>query len=71
MQRLIDYLQKVEINLAEVDYSVATPDSRITLLTDQRLSEFPPNEKPKKASLISFAPPTQNWNPWRSTNVSV
>jgi hypothetical protein len=21
--------------------------------------------------LISFAPPTQNWNPWRSTNVSV
>lgn len=68
--RLTRYLDSVGINLAEVDYSIATPDSRITLLTDQRLDEFPISERAKKSSLISFAPPSQNWNAWRSTNVS-
>lgn len=68
MQRLSEYLEKVDIKLAEVDYSIATTDARISLLTDQRLTEVPLNERPKKSSLISFAPPSTNWNAWRSAN---
>lgn len=70
MERLDSYLQEVEIKPALFDFSVATNDTRIPLQTDQKLEEFPVSEYVASSSgLVAFAPPSQNWNPWRGINI--
>ncbi|KAI6239384.1 RNA helicase [Aphelenchoides fujianensis] len=71
MQRLHRFLVDSCVELPDpADFALAAPDARISLLTDQRLAAFPlQSGRSAKSSLISFAPPTKNWNPWRAANI--
>ncbi|KAI6231623.1 RNA helicase [Aphelenchoides besseyi] len=69
MERLTRYLEDVGVQVPTADYALATTTSRMTLLSDQKLDSFPNSTRLSKNSLVSFAPPTKNWNPWRSANI--
>ncbi|KAI6233360.1 RNA helicase [Aphelenchoides fujianensis] len=71
MERLHRFLVDSCVELPDpADFALAAPDARISLLTDQRLAAFPlQSSRSAKSSLISFAPPTKNWNPWRAANI--
>ncbi|KAI6239302.1 RNA helicase [Aphelenchoides fujianensis] len=71
MERLHRFLVDSCVELPDpADFALASPDARISLLTDQRLAAFPlQSGRSAKSSLISFVPPTKNWNPWRAANI--
>ncbi|CAD5217543.1 unnamed protein product [Bursaphelenchus okinawaensis] len=70
IQRLDTYLEQVGLNPVKDGFSIASNENRISLVTDQKLASFPVNQGPPKASgLVAFAPPTQNWDPWKGTNI--
>ncbi|CAI2341581.1 unnamed protein product [Caenorhabditis sp. 36 PRJEB53466] len=66
--RVVEYVQNNGIGLPVIDETTATSDAPSSLLSDTKLAQFPVSEV-RTASNISWAPPLQNWNPWRASNI--
>lgn len=43
-------------------------DQSTSLVPEHKEGLFPPGEK-RSGSVISWCPPTQNWNPWSNCNI--
>ncbi|CAD5222539.1 unnamed protein product [Bursaphelenchus xylophilus] len=70
IERVDAYLSETGIEPVVADFSIANNDIRIPLIIDQKLTEFPVNEDhPKTSGLVAFAPPSQNWDPWKGANI--
>uniref|UniRef100_A0A8R1DK51 RNA helicase n=1 Tax=Caenorhabditis japonica TaxID=281687 RepID=A0A8R1DK51_CAEJA len=67
-QRVSNYVKNLGMELVEVNESALTPDTPATIISDIKLASFPVSEV-CSASNISWAPPLQNWNPWRASNI--
>lgn len=66
--RVTEYVRSCGLELPEINETSATPEAPTSLLTDVKLAQFPVSEI-CSASNISWAPPLQNWNPWRASNI--
>ncbi|PIC45573.1 hypothetical protein B9Z55_005547 [Caenorhabditis nigoni] len=66
--RVIEYVKSSGLELPVIDESVSSSESPSSLLTDAKLAQFP-NSEACTGSNISWAPPLQNWNPWRAANI--
>ena len=66
--RVVDYVKSCGLELPIIDEATSSAEAPTTLLTDIKLAQFPISEN-CTASSISWAPPLQNWNPWRASNI--
>ncbi|CAL2032817.1 unnamed protein product [Caenorhabditis brenneri] len=66
--RVINYVKSCGIDLPTINESLSSTEAPSSLLTDVKLAQFP-NSEASTASNISWAPPLQNWNPWRASNI--
>ena len=41
----------------------------LSLLTEAELDHLFPPSRPAEAGVVSWSPPTQNWNPWTGCNI--
>ncbi|CAB3404304.1 unnamed protein product [Caenorhabditis bovis] len=66
--RVKDYVTNCGIDLKYPNPGIATADSPVSILADQKLLQFPDSDI-TQVSNVSWAPPMQNWNPWRASNI--
>lgn len=63
--RIEKYLGDVGVEPVIDGLEQTTPDAPKSLLVDKKLDEFPPSEDNYSNASIMWAPPCQNWNPWK------
>ncbi|KAL7079809.1 hypothetical protein ACQ4LE_000922 [Meloidogyne hapla] len=67
--RIEDFLESVGLHPVIDGLEETTPDTPKSLLVDKKLEEFPPSEDKYCSTSIMWAPPCQNWNPWKASNI--
>ncbi|CAK5111499.1 unnamed protein product [Meloidogyne enterolobii] len=67
--RIEKYLGDVGVEPVVDGLEQTTPDAPKSLLVDKKLDEFPPSEDNYSNASIMWAPPCQNWNPWKASNI--
>jgi hypothetical protein len=63
--RIENYLNEVGIAPVVDGLDESSEFNPRSLLVDKKLDEFPPSNKQFHSKSIMWAPPCQNWNPWR------
>ena len=63
--RIENYLKDVGVDPVVDGLEETDVNNPRSLLVDKKLEEFPPSEDQSCSTSIMWAPPCQNWNPWR------
>ncbi|CAD6198421.1 unnamed protein product [Caenorhabditis auriculariae] len=66
--RLREFVRNSGVELPLISEETATPEAPVSIIVDQKLHNFPESTI-SAPSNVSWAPPMQNWNPWRAANI--
>ncbi|CAB3368021.1 Hypothetical predicted protein [Cloeon dipterum] len=57
-----------DLGVAPISIPMQPPEVPVSLVSAQHLDDFFPPAKTQVAGVVSWAPPTSNWNPWTGCN---